>query len=409
MARDVFALITPTVMSSQPSSRYPSTMYSRKRIYATDSCQDPAKTYYTSYEPRMALSSSPLRSSSPPGIPYSPRHPRSGALIRSSPEIASDTLFHSVREHIEDPSWAWDPRYSSNGYPERAYTPSKHDRFSTHSYPPSSDFDVSEYSEDVDHDIPEVDSEHTSDSAPGRNSVSFSDIEEEENHGNHGFSFGHGGYRTTFFRTSAERGQWKSHPIPFKSTPLPQAQRSASIPSTPVLVNSTRINSEPAPSTMTGLGFSTEPDQYGPLPISIQNLAESELQAESPRTMPSLTSDWESIPDIDVDGHGYERPSSPLPPSSPMSYSVSILSRSVSPASSPVMRPSSPLSEVSSLDQEEIQALDLQDVHPDIEVKIRSSVIFVSWNLLCDFLMNFTHIFYVGIGCRYRIRECSRT
>ena len=344
----------------------------------------------------MAPSSSPPRSSSPPMTPYSIRHARSDALIRSSPEIASDTLFHSVRDHMEDPSFAWARRSSSHGYAERAYAPLKHDYFSSHNYPPPSDFDVSEYSEDMNHDVPDVDSGHTSDSAPVRNSVFFSDSE-EENHGNDEFAFEHSGYRTTFFRTSAERGQWKSHPIPFKSTPLPQAQRSASIPSrlpTPVLVDSTRTNSEPAPSTVIGLGFSVQLDQYddlpgtdgGSLPNSFENVAESELQpeAESPHTMPSLASDWESIPDIEVDAHEYDRPSSPLPPSSPMSYSESILSRSVSLASSPMIRSSSPLSEISSLDQEERNGDDMDD----LEVKIRSSVstpTFVSWKSLCNF------------------------
>ena len=334
--------------------------------------------------------------------PYSTRLTRSDALIRSSPEIGSDALFHGVREHMNDPSSAWGPRYSSNGYSERAFTPLKQDYFSTHSYPLSSEFDVSEYSEDVDHDIPEVDSEHTSDSAPGRNSVFFSDTEEEENHWNDEFSFGHSGYRTTFFRTSAERGQWKSHPIPLKSTQLAQARSSVCIPSrlsTPVLVDSTRTNSEPASSTVTGLGFSVEPDQYdnlrgadGPPPISLENITESELQheAESPHTMPFLTSDWESMPDIDGDRHEYERPSSPLPPSSPMSY---LASRSVSPASSPLMRSSSPLSEISSLDQEERQTDEAESVciaRPDIEVAS------VSWS----FLYVFSYVIYAYILCR---------
>ena len=370
----------------------------------------------------MTLSSSPL-SSSPPLTPHLTRHARSDALIRSSPEIGSDALFHGVREHMNDPSSAWGPRYSSNGYPERAFTPLKYDDFSTHSYSLSSEFDVSEHSEDVDHDIPEVYSEHTSDSAPGRNSVFFSDTEEEENHWNNEFSFGHSGYRTTFFRTSAERGQWKSHPIPLKPTPLVQARSSVCVPSrlpTPVLVDSTRTNSEPAPSTVTGLGFSVEQDQHdslvcgegSPLPISLENVTESELQreVESPHTMPlSLTSDWESMPDIDGD-HGYERPSSPLPPSSPMSY---MASRSVSPASSPMMRSSSPLSEISSLDQEERQTDEVECVrigHPDNEVKIRNSVSIptsVSWNFLYDFSYVLTHIFYVEFGCRHWIRKCS--
>ena len=367
-------------MSSQWSSQYPSTSHSRNRIYTNEPYKRSAQTYYTPSAPRMAPSSSPPLSSSPPMTPYSARHTRSDALIRSSPEIGSDALFHGVREHMNDPPSAWSTRYSSNGYPERAFTPLKHDYFSAQSYPFSSEFDVSEYSEDVDREIPEADSEHTSDGAPGRNSVFFSDTEEEETNWNDGLSFGHGGYRTTFFRTSAERGQWKSHPIPLKSTPLAQARNSISIPSrmpTPGLVDSTRTASEPAPSTLTGLGFSVEPDkdenlcsEDGSHPISLENVTESELQHEdvSPPTMPSLTSDWESMPDIDGD---YERPSSPLPPSSPMSY---LASRSVSPASSSLMRSSSPLSEISSLDQDERQTDEAESINDsNIEVKIRYS------------------------------------
>lgn len=385
-------------MSSQWSSQYPSTSHSRNRIYTTESYKKAAQTYYTPNVPRMTPSSSPPLSSSPPTTPYSTRQ---DALIRSSPEIGSDALFHGAREHMNDPSSSWGSRYSSYGYPERAFTPMKHDYFSTHSYPLPSEFDVSEYSEDVDHDIPEADSEHTSDSAPGRNSVFFSDTEEEENNWNDEFSFGQSGYRTTFFRTSAERGQWKSHPIPLKSTPLAQARNSICIPSrlpTPVLVDSTRTTSEPAPSTVTGLGFSVQSGQHdnlrgeeeGPPPISLENVTKSELQheAESPH-MPSMTSDWESMPDIDGDNNEYERPSSPLPPSSPMSY---LASRSVSPASSFLMRSSSPLSEISSLDEDERQVDEAES--PNIEVKIRYSVpTSVSWNFLCVF----SHVLYAYI------------
>ena len=396
-------------MSSPWSSQYPSTSHSRNQIYTSESYKNAAQTYYTPNVPRMTMSSSPPLSSSPPMTPYSRRQ---DALIRSSPEIGSDALFHGAREHMNGPSSAWGSRYSSNGYPERAFTPSKHDYFSNHSYPFSSEFDVSEYSEDVDHDIPEVDSPQTSDSAPGRNSVFFSDTEEEENNGNDEFSFGHSGYRATFFRTSAERGQWKSHPIPLKPTPLAQARSSICIPSrlpTPILVESTRTTSEPAPSTVTGLGFSIEPDQHdnlcgeeGSSPILMENVTKSELEhrAESPH-MPSMTSDWESMPDIDGDNHEYERPSSPLPPSSPMSY---LASRSVSPASSFLMRSSSPLSEISSLDEEERQVDEADSIgHSNIEEKIRYSVpTSVSLEFLYGFfLIFFTHIFSLGFGCRY--------
>ena len=140
----------------------------------------------------------------------------------------------------------------------------------------------------------------------------------------------------------------------------------------------------------------------GPLPISLGHITESKLQheVEYPRNMPSLTSDWESMPDIDGDTHEYERPSSPLPPSSPMSY---LASRSVSPASSPLMRSSSPLSEISSLDQEERQTDEAESIgHPNIEIKIRRSVSVptsVSWNFLYDFTYVLYAYIYVGYGC----------
>ena len=410
-------------MSTQPFCRNPSTSYSTNRIYTTHSYKKSPEIYQTPYQSRMTLSSSPARSSSPPMTPYSTRHAPTEALIRSSPEIVPDTLFNGVREHIGDSSSAWSTRYPSNGYPERAWTPLKRGNLSIYGYRSSSDFDVSEYSEDVDHDLPEVDSDHTSDSVPGRKSLFLSDTEDEENNEHDEFSFGHGGYRTTFFRTSAERGRWKSHPIP---APLPQTQRSTSIPTrlpTPVLVDSTRINSEPAPSTVTALEFSVQSDQYNDLceadrslPISFEKAAGDELQpeTESPHTIPSLTSDWDSIPDIDLDGPEYERPSSPLPPSSPISYPISILSGSISPFSSPVMRSSSPLSETSSLDYEERHTDEVASVHmdhPDIDIKIHpleSAPTFVSWVLPCDYLVFLTHtshIFYLGLGCRHQIRR----
>ena len=204
-------------------------------------------------------------------------------------------------------------------------------------FPPTSDFDASELSEDVDQEL-------TSDSAPGPSSGISSDSEDDEPQ-EEGFSFSYEGNRTTFFRTSAERGQWKSNPMPSKPTLL-QTRKSAPTHSrvaTPTLINPLRMISEPAPQQDVpdhALLENTSRD----VPISIPMVDDD---VESPHTLPSLSSDRESSLDVDVD-----TPSSPLPssspPLSPMSFSVSIISRSVSPLL--FERDSSPLSEVSDED-----------------------------------------------------------
>jgi len=201
-------------------------------------------------------------------------------------------------------------------------------------FPPTSDFDASELSEDI----------LTSDSAPGPSSGISSDSEDDEPQEEEGFSFSYEGNRTTFFRTSAERGQWKSNPMPLKQTLL-QTRKSAPTHSrvaTPTLINPLRMISEPAPQQDVpdhALLENTSRDA----PISIPATASMVDEVESPHTLPSLSSDRESSLDVDID-----TPSSPLPPSSPplspMSFSVSIISRSVSPLL--FERDSSPLSEV---------------------------------------------------------------
>ena len=242
---------------------------------------------------------------------------------------------------MDDFSWGY--TYASSKYPGSAYA---HDR----DFPPTSDFDVSELSEDVDLEL-------TSDSARGPSSGISSDSEDEDpqEEDDSGFSFSYEGNRTTFFRTSAERGQWKSNPMPT----LLQTRKSVPTHSrvaTPTLINPLRTISEPAPASSTP---QVSPEAPQPLPdhttlettsrdilisIPIDPITSSmEDEVESPHTLPSLSSDRESSPDVDIDA-----PSSPLPPSSPplspVSFSVSIMSRSVSPLL--FARDSSPLSEV---------------------------------------------------------------
>ncbi|KAF9050460.1 hypothetical protein BJ165DRAFT_1002933 [Panaeolus papilionaceus] len=198
--------------------------------------------------------------------------------------------------------------------------------------------------------------------------------------------FSSGGYRSTFFRTSAERGQWKSDPASvFKLTqpqqPLLQTRRSAPTQSrvtTPTL-SKPRLVSEPAinPSPLavdtslkvtqaqdrTDRTTTTAASQEIPSPSELSPHSSQE-GVDSSHTMPSLVSDRASSPgmdDLDLDG-----PLSPLPPSSPplspisygaphsRSMSVVSLSEPEDPES-PFMRSSSPLSELSDDDDDDFE------------------------------------------------------
>ncbi|KAJ3502910.1 hypothetical protein NLJ89_g8674 [Agrocybe chaxingu] len=368
-------------MSYHLPPRSPSTGHARKHLYKQDIYQKTPETWSSRYETSSYFASSPLRSSSPPSTPYISRHAHNYAYIRSSPEIEPDYGYSSVGGYLESSSSPWDYNYSSRGtskvsraedpFPRRASISTAGD------YPPSSDFDVSEFS---DHDLPDVDSEPASDSAPAENAGTVSDSEggnaegQDDDEDANLFSFSSNSYRSTFFRTSAERGQWKYDPIPFKPKSVPSLlQTRKSVPTlsrvpTPTLANPTRPISEPAPSTPAENAFvpstTTPPDQPDPpmkttppetIPAPTPSTAEDQL--DSPNTVPSLSSDRESSTDAD----DHEMPASPLPPSSPplspMSFSVSIMSRSVSPLSfapeSPAMRSSSPLSELSDDEEDE--------------------------------------------------------
>ena len=274
---------------------------------------------------------------------------------------------------MDDFSWGY-----TSKYPGSAYT------YSDRDFPPTSDFDASELSEDVDLEL-------TSDSAPGPGSGVSSDSEDEEpqEDDDFGFSFSYEGNRTTFFRTSAERGQWKSNPMPLKPTLL-QSRKSAPMHSrvaTPTLVNPLRTISEPARSSSTPMVSSDAPQHLPdhitlettsrdvPISILVDPITVSmEDGVESPHTLPSLSSDRESSLDVDVD-----TPSSPLPPSSPpmspMSFSVSIVSRSVSPLL--FGRDSSPLSEVP---DDEDAVMDVPELL-SVDDVVRFILLTVIWSL----------------------------
>lgn len=372
-------LITSTLMSVPLSFQSSSLGHDRRRPFTQDLYRKPTATSSYRYDAYSAFSSSPPGSSSPPRTPYSTGHAYGYADIRSSPQIPVD-VFRGVGEHIEDQS-SWS-RYSAREpikYSASAYTrgPYNTTYLPDHDYPPRSNFDVSTFSEDVSHDVPDLDSEPASDSAPA-SSVVFTDSEEEEEKeeedgDSHGFSFGSEGFRTTFFRTSAERGQWKSNPMAYRPAasllPTRKSAPTESRVATPTLfVNPTRPISEPAPSTTSASTPDFLSSEKQDLPDrateattwnsgnSIPIIPPTDEDVESPHTLPSLSDDRESS--VDVDDH--DLPSSPLPssspPMSPTSITVGMLSRSVSPVSLAYdafsMRSSSPLSELPDDDED---------------------------------------------------------
>ncbi|RXW12933.1 hypothetical protein EST38_g12921 [Candolleomyces aberdarensis] len=213
--------------------------------------------------------------------------------------------------------------------------------------------------------LPEIDSETTSNSSPGHGSFYFSDSEEEEGFDggdNDGaLSFGYGSLRSTGFRVSSERGQWKNDPMALKPTAtsnLPARMRhslptlSHPPPEKPSL--SQRPVSEPLPQTTSEKQFmavETEYDQSDMAQLPADEAGPANTQSHHPSSPLAqerpITPEPSFVPEY----------SSPLPPSSPllspMSGCVSAMSRSVSPLSlppsSPVMGPSSSTSEVCAL------------------------------------------------------------
>lgn len=239
-------------------------------------------------------------------------------------------------------------------------------------FPPSSEYDASENYQEVDSSLPDLDSDHSSNSAAYHSPVFPMDSDEEQEDEGEGYSFGDGGLRATFFRTSAERGRWRSDPVPYKPSAVALLQIRKSAPTisrvpTPTSNMGSRPTSEPLPST-----FRHDPapdaqdtsgvDDFGAsrLVFTVPFPDQGVREASSPHTLPFLTSDREST--SDPEEQHYRAPSSPLPssspPLSPMSFSVSAISRSVSPL---VFAPSSPLLGASSPVEVHSAILHVQD------------------------------------------------
>ncbi|KAG6916245.1 hypothetical protein DXG01_007742 [Tephrocybe rancida] len=223
--------------------------------------------------------------------------------------------------------------------------------------------------------------------------ILFADSEDDEQDesDSEGLSFVETDIRSTFFRVSAERGQWRYDP----PRPPPQIiyRKSASTSSPPPLSGPKFLErpiSEPAPST--GRASASTPP---PPPAEAQdqvNTANDVDMDVAPMTPDRLVS---PVPLSSKENALYEDEpyvSSPLPPSSPplsSSLPTSPMMRSISPLSfapsSPRLPPSSPLSFLDSLPPDEdidvnmdmdIQTDDEADVlptqqsEPSLDVKI---------------------------------------
>ncbi|KAG2016398.1 hypothetical protein CC2G_009567 [Coprinopsis cinerea AmutBmut pab1-1] len=309
------------------------------------------------------LSSSPPRSSSPPGTPYSSRHSHHHPYIQSSPTLGSGIELAPLQYRSDDPPSLWiqhesqlpvspkQPQYASFARPKYAFEDET-------DLPPSSEFDIGDPRDDAEMSLPEMDSETTSESTPGHGSTYFSDSEEEgvthDGEGDDGFGYGNGGFRATFFRVSAERGQWKDDPLALKATttaglpriPLRQSMPTLSRPSSVEPSVTARPISEPVESSKPPEACLQVPGDQDRVDNGLEVTAEKEPSpALLDGPLSRLTSPAPSAKELTPECDGNGRYSSPLPPSSPplspMSGCLPSLSRSVSPLS---FAPSSPMS-----------------------------------------------------------------
>lgn len=323
--------------------------------------------------------SSPPRSSSPPRTPYNTKHAYDYAHIKSSPQVGMGADFNVANDHCENQHTFWHqlpaPRLHLKTQPHHSTSlVSRSTLIYRQRYSAASEFDMSEYSESAETDFDDVRTDLPT-RTPLRSATPLSDSADEEQDDGTGFSFSDLGIRTMCFRTSAERGRWKTDPMSPQHTLLLSTRKSAPAnESVTDVLTASRPISEPAPSIPSSITSShpVETDKQcesevpevtsAPSPATLPSLPTSPA-LESMEPLPPLTSDRDSSMDVDE----ILTPSSPLPPSSPPPFSPAIslaplrtqsTTSGDSNPSSPLIAPSSPLSPISSEIGEE-DALDL--------------------------------------------------
>ncbi|TFK22233.1 hypothetical protein FA15DRAFT_671784 [Coprinopsis marcescibilis] len=410
-------LIASTAMSHSQRAFSSSTRIADNRFSTPDFVARPIQYQSDYHNTRNMYSSSPARSSSPPGTPYAPRHTHHNPYIQSSPAPSTALHLQNPRYTSLDPPSYWpqassDSSSSKNPIPNPKTHQQQHQRLPPSKYPPtfydepdfppsSSEFEIDDVVEDAEMSLPEMDSETTSESTPGHGSVYFSDSESGEDDDadgglgamGMGVGYGHGGVRTTFFRVSAERGRWKDDPLALKpaamvvpsygshnlrnSLPAPSRLRSdgGDVVGRPI--------SEPLVDVCPAFAFASVDSGEGGSVVPGDERAASAARDEEDavdeeggdgeddernlRELSVAHSLRAETPECDGRGMGSEVYSSPLPPSSPpvspMLGCVFSLSRSVSPLS---IAPSSPRAFV---DRESSPGLEL-DVDADVDADV---------------------------------------
>lgn len=262
-------------------------------------------------------SSSPSSSSPSPLIPgHNPKqvsydYPH----VLLSPRLDSRTIFSTRTDGCEDPHGLWHHRLAAvpvphahvkfQSYPASAYLPQTSFAY-RHRYNTASSSDHSEGTDiGFDDDI-----------RSGRDDY-LSDQDDD------GFSFSELGTQTMSFRTSAERGRWRTDPIPLRPLSSKTYEPAASERSLSPMVS--RQISEPASSIPKPMcpdkqeQCDSKPEVISalpsPLPTSPLVLSGHRMGEES--ELPSLTSDRDSSMDVDEPVSELLTPSSPLLPSSP--------------------------------------------------------------------------------------------
>lgn len=335
----------------------------------------PLTSWSNSYHTQGPFSSPP-RSSSPPSTPNTTRHTHDYPHIYSSPHLDPALYCRTTTDIYEDPNFSWHrlpvPRVHQKTQSHDAPVPRSAFKYQQ-CYRLPSEFDSSDSSEHMDMLFGEVRSALPT-RTPHRPVTPLSDSQDEEQENDPGFSFSELGIRPMYFRTSAERGRWKTDP----QRPLLLSNRN-SVPANEAANNvvvSSRPISEPAPSTRKSVPSSPPAEidkrcenlpsvpevNSAPSPVTLPSIPTSPA-LESMDPLPPLTSDRDSSTDADE----ILTPLSPLPPSSPPPFSPAVSlaplrARSTSLSnynpSSPIIAPSSPLSPISSEIGEE-DALDL--------------------------------------------------
>ncbi|KAG6827964.1 hypothetical protein H0H92_009825 [Tricholoma furcatifolium] len=349
---------------------------SRKRTLSSTSNMSlpPLSTWSDSRRPFSSMSSSPPRSSSPPMTPHS-YGAHAYACIRSSPAFGVEIERREEDEYIDVVGNGWrgsrdgksNAQASSPGY-KSLFVDAPHIMPSTR--PDASRIPAQQHQR-LSPQRTLFAAEHTRQ----HNSSIFTESEDELSMDDDDSFFTSTDVRTTFFRVSAERGQWRFDPPPLRVTAYRQSAPARTV--SPLLL-ATRTISDPLSSSGPSLPSQILPEERGESLLDATEVPSSllGLRADS-SDLPSLTSDTSEYDSgvglpLDEDAplhshtHAHAHAHSSLPPSSPppSSLPASPLMRSISPLSfapsSPVLPPSSPLSFMDSLPVEPEEDLQLE-------------------------------------------------